>query len=53
MTALMLASMAMVLIIAMAAVAITWLATKGTDSQHRATVVENIAQVVRAIRGRR
>lgn len=46
-------AVAVVLIIAIAAVAVARYALNGTDSEHRAAVLSAVAEVVRAIRGRR
>ncbi|HEY8985213.1 MAG TPA: hypothetical protein VIU15_37260 [Streptomyces sp.] len=40
------------LILAVAAVLIVRITTKGTDSRHRADVLKAVAGVVRAVRGR-
>ncbi|MDX3715791.1 MULTISPECIES: hypothetical protein [Streptomyces] len=48
-----LTALAMVVIVAAAAVLITHFAMKGADSRHRAAVLESVAEVIRAIRGKR
>ncbi|WP_197085343.1 hypothetical protein [Saccharothrix sp. ST-888] len=42
-----------VTVIAAAAVLVVWLAMRGTDSRHRAAVIDSVAGLLRAIRGRR
>ncbi|MFB6641578.1 hypothetical protein ACFCYF_30540 [Streptomyces chartreusis] len=46
-------AVAVVLIIAIAAVAVARYALNGTDSEHRAAVLSAVAEIVRAVRGRR
>ncbi|MFH8573777.1 hypothetical protein [Streptomyces sp. NPDC017993] len=49
----MLTALSVVTIVAAAAVLITHFAVKGTESRHRAVVLEGVAAVIRAIRGKR
>ncbi|MEU2502894.1 hypothetical protein [Streptomyces sp. NRRL S-1314] len=53
MLAAMLITLATVMIVATAAVMIAHFAVKGTDSSHRAAVLESVAKIVWAIRGKR
>ncbi|WP_189111749.1 hypothetical protein [Streptomyces camponoticapitis] len=47
------AGVAAVVVLATAAVLVTYVAVKGTDSRHRAAVLRGVAEIIRALRGRR
>ncbi|WP_204327985.1 hypothetical protein [Streptomyces aureoverticillatus] len=49
----MVAALGVIPSVAVAAVLMVWLAMRGTDSHHRATVLRAAADVIRAVRGRK